>query len=194
MYTDDYIEYWGDVHQRHDLYRVYGVRFDTFLVYPQRIMAQRKSLRPIPVSWPPGETLNTPPARRKKTSRLRAWVAAAIVIIAAMITTTANADDWTARDTQWQAAYLTLHAIDWGQTRDIANKCSSTPYYERNPALGSCPSRSVVDFWFVTTAISHTAIMRMLSPKKRRAWQKTTITTQFAMTANNYHIGLQVAF
>ena len=39
MYSDAYIEYWGELFVSRDLYRQHGVRFDTFLMAPREILA-----------------------------------------------------------------------------------------------------------------------------------------------------------
>jgi len=119
------------------------------------------------------------------------YFAAALLLLA---TVPASADDWRSEDTYREAAYLTLHAIDWGQTLDIADKCGHTDYHEHNPILGECPSRSRVNAYFATSAILHYAVSQSLPPKYRKTWQHVTIGVEVGAVANNISIGLNVGF
>ncbi|HJW81991.1 MAG TPA: hypothetical protein VJ396_07080 [Acidiferrobacterales bacterium] len=115
-----------------------------------------------------------------------------LAAFATMLSAPATAGDWTKEDTAWQAAYLTLHVVDWGQTRDIS--AQPERYYEKNSILGEHPSRKRVDSYFVGAAILHTGIAYALPPKWRRLWQCVAIGSSAGAVANNVNIGLQVNF
>jgi hypothetical protein len=54
------------------------------------------------------------------------------------------ADPWSRQDIALEGAYIVLHVVDWGQTRDIASQPDK--YHESfNPFLGEHPSREKVD-------------------------------------------------
>lgn len=207
MYTDAQIEYYADYHVAHDLYRTYGIRFDTFMCDPQSIIEQQENLRPIPVAWPPGNRFRPPQA--EITTPRRAWpLIASLIIVALMVITTsvANASgwnrpdtvrlasDWSRADTVRQTSYLTLHAIDWGQTRNIAARCETTKLHETNPLLGKCPGMGEVNVYFVGTAIAHTLTAMILPRKIRERMQLGTMVMQLGYTTNNVRLGLQVQF
>ena len=104
------------------------------------------------------------------------------------------ANAWSKKDTYWEVAYLTTHLADWGQTLDIASKCSSGEYYETNPVMGKCPSAQTVNAYFVGTALLHYGVAHMLKPKYRRMFQAGTIGMELSYIANNASIGLNVNF
>jgi len=101
-----------------------------------------------------------------------------------------SAQEWTTEDTQWEAGYLALHLIDWGQTLDIAE---NSQYTELNPLIGSNPSRGDVNRYFAVTAIGHYLISRYLG-ENRRLWQQTTMFIEFNVVARNASIGVNINF
>ena len=54
-----------------------------------------------------------------------------------LVSFSSQADEWTESDIKYEAAYLALHTVDWGQTRNIAKNPSR--YSEVNPVLGKHP-------------------------------------------------------
>ena len=113
---------------------------------------------------------------------------AALAITLLLLATPAHAE-WRAQDTQRQAAYLTLHAIDWRQTRTIADEdyCD-----EVNPALGNCPDRSSVDQYFIATAMLHTMVSYALPPRYRASFQYLTIGVQAGAVSHNARVGVRI--
>ena len=84
-------------------------------------------------------------------------------LLAALLLTAGTAqaaDPWTRQDVALQATYATLHVLDWGQTRYIADH--PREHYERNPILGRHPSRGRVDAYFATTLALHTLVTHLL--------------------------------
>ncbi|MDH5301144.1 MAG: hypothetical protein OEW58_07265 [Gammaproteobacteria bacterium] len=119
----------------------------------------------------------------------------AALSILLMMTTPVHAENWSNHDTAWEATYMAVHLADWGQTRDIAAHCNGDlNYYEKNPLLGSCPSTTTVDVYFLTTGVLHYKIAQTLSPRYRRMFQVGTLALQINSINNNKKIGLKISF
>lgn len=99
--------------------------------------------------------------------------------------------DWTSADTARQAAFTAFAAIDWAQTRYIAQHGE---FYETNPALGRHPSTSRVDAYFAATIAGHAAISYVLPPAWRHGWQYVWIGIEFDKTYHNHSIGIHLSF
>jgi len=97
-------------------------------------------------------------------------------------------------DSLWEASYLLTHLADWGQTRDIALQCGGGGYYEMNPIIGSCPSLTRVDTYFIATALLHMGVSRVLPQKYRRFFQGSTMAMELGYITNNASIGLKIKF
>lgn len=123
--------------------------------------------------------------------RLRAALCA-ILALFGLAAGPVSASDWTDKDTAWQAAYLILHAADWGQTLYIAKHPNE--YWEVNPLLGEHPSVRRVNTYMATSAIVHTAIAYTLPPVWRRRWQAVTVGIKAGVVGYNYSIGLKMDF
>lgn len=117
-----------------------------------------------------------------------------IAVALLLLTPISQASDWSEADTRREVAYQALLTIDWRQTLDIADKCGHTTYYEQNPILGKCPSKSEVTAYFAAGALVHYGISRALPPKHRKWWQNVTLTLQAGTVAHNASIGLDVRF
>ena len=113
------------------------------------------------------------------------------MMIALLLPVSAQADSWDAADIQREATYQVLAAVDWGQTRDIANHPG---YHEQNAILGLHPSTSKINTYFATTALLHAGIAYMLPPKWRTPFEYITIGIEVGAVANNASIGLRVKF
>lgn len=110
----------------------------------------------------------------------------------AMSNTAIAHDEWTTSDTKRQAVYLTLHTIDWAQTRYIAK--NPDKWRELNPLIGEHPSVGRVDGYFATGALLHTGIAYVLPEKWRKGFQYVTIGIEAGITARNYHLGIKTSF
>ena len=104
----------------------------------------------------------------------------------------AFADDWSSTDTKREAVYLTLHSMDWMQTRYIAKNPSE--YSELNSILGEHPSVGKVNNYFVATALLHVGAAYILPSEYRKAFQYLTIGMEFGVVAHNYQIGINLDF
>lgn len=121
---------------------------------------------------------------------MKRWLLALMIALAPMPLWAA--EDWSKTDIAFEAAYLTLHVVDWGQTLDIVNRHET--YHERNPILGKHPTREQVNTYFALTALAHIAIAHWLDTPYRNYFQIATIALEVAVIDNNYAIGLRMAF
>jgi hypothetical protein len=99
---------------------------------------------------------------------------------------------WNKEEKALEAAYLTLHVIDWGQTRYVAKHPEE--YRERNPILGQHPSTEQVDTYFIATALLHPLVTHYLPRPYRRWWQAISITMGGACVINNASVGVKWEF
>lgn len=114
------------------------------------------------------------------------------IFLIAVFSGTVSASDWKEADTDRQIAYLLLHAVDWGQTRNIAR--NPHEYYEFNPLLGEHPSVKRVDSYMLASALTHTAISYVLPPKWREAFQQVTLSVKSGLVDHNFSIGLRIDY
>lgn len=138
-----------------------------------------------------------------------------LLAILCLFSTPAFSQEWTTRDTAYEAAYLTLLAADWAQTLKIVESQQQSPfvnssnargnihttssyeapvYQEMNPLLGRTPSRGRVNTTIALTAIGHVAVARMLSPKYRRIFQALSIGVESYAVGRNYKMGIRIKF
>ena len=103
-----------------------------------------------------------------------------------------SASDWKEADTERQLAYLILHAVDWGQTRNIAK--NPDEFYEFNPLLGTHPSVKRVDSYMLVSALTHTAISYFLPRDWRHAFQHITLSVKSGLVDHNFSIGLRIDY
>lgn len=95
-------------------------------------------------------------------------------------------------DGERELAYLLLHGLDWGQTRDIASKPNR--FTETNAFLGEHPSDSDVNRYFALTGLGHYALSRMLPSDWARVFQNVTAGLENGVTNRNAMLGVQVKF
>lgn len=117
----------------------------------------------------------------------------------------AQAEDknaWTATDTALQATYTVLHVMDWSQTLHIArNHVHCYPNgtgiacaldYEDNSLLGEHPSIGLVNSYFASTLVLHTAVSYILPKPYRTIWQAITIGIEYGTVQHNRRTGIGV--
>uniref|UniRef100_A0A6M3L9F7 Uncharacterized protein n=1 Tax=viral metagenome TaxID=1070528 RepID=A0A6M3L9F7_9ZZZZ len=92
------------------------------------------------------------------------------------------------REIAWQA----VHAIDYGQTLEIARQPNK--YHELNPIMGKHPSVGTVNTYMIASAVLHPVISYLLPSKYRATWQYISIIVSSGCVINNYHIGLGVRY
>ena len=104
--------------------------------------------------------------------------------------------DWWERNKEWvvgQGIFLTLLAIDWGQTRYIAKL--GLP--ELNPILGKKPSLRKINAYFITVAILHTYLSWEGWKYNKRQWRwfiGISIGIELNQTFNNWAGGIEIYF
>ena len=99
-------------------------------------------------------------------------------------------DPWTKTDKILEGTYLTLHAMDWLQTRNA----DWDRFHEHNPILGRAPSTGTTDLYFLGTGILHPVVTHFLPQKWRKYWQSITIGMEVVAVGNNFHIGMGFGF
>jgi len=115
-----------------------------------------------------------------------------LLILLLLISTSAKSDDWSSSDTYREAAYLTLHAADWLQTRQIARGVGDR--YETNVILGDHPSIEKVDTYFALTALAHVGIAYMMPSDLRSYFQYFTIIVESDYVTHNLNAGIKIKF
>lgn len=100
-----------------------------------------------------------------------------------------------------EAAYLTLHVIDWAQTLEVARlardpeSCQRNTEYEEcwehNPLLGSQPSSGEVNRYFVATGLLHIAVANLLPDGYAEPFQWVTIGIEVGAITNNASMGVR---
>jgi hypothetical protein len=84
---------------------------------------------------------------------------------------------------------MTIHAVDWAQTRQIAQHPEQ--FKEMNPILGSHPSVQSVDIYMGSALIIHPVISSVLPSHYREAWQYISIGVSGGAVINNVNIGVR---
>jgi hypothetical protein len=110
----------------------------------------------------------------------------------ALMPLTVWAGDWSQADITFEATYLTLHVVDWGQTLNIVERHEK--YHEVNPILGRHPSRDRVNTYFALAAVAHVALANWLDAPARTYFQIGSIALEASVIGHNYQIGLHTSF
>lgn len=103
-----------------------------------------------------------------------------------------HAAEWTPADTKREIAVTIVRALDWGQTRYIAQHPDK--FYERNPILGRHPSVNAVDTYFAVTTSIHWFMAKKLNSKNRKRFQYVFLVFGALNVANNYRVGVRIGF
>ena len=106
----------------------------------------------------------------------------------------AFADEWSDADTKREAVYLSIHTIDWLQTRTIAKENWPDGRFERNQILGKHPSVQTLDIHYAITSFGHYYIATLLPTEWRKAWQYIAIGDAGSAIINNYSLGVRIKF
>lgn len=111
----------------------------------------------------------------------------------------AQAEEWKPHQVALGAIAMTMHMIDWGQTRHIA--ATNDPdyrgyrYVEKGPiarhVIGEIPSRSRVDAYFLLTGALLFGAAHFL-PEYRTAILSAWAAERFMVVLSNHEIGLRV--
>ena len=110
---------------------------------------------------------------------------------------------WSTTEIVQEVVWQGLHVVDWGQTRDIAQRPNE--YYEKNTWLREHPSVDEVNQYMIITALLHLGISWALpnnlefkvfdySFNPRTIWQCITIVGTGSTVSHNHNIGLKINF
>jgi hypothetical protein len=110
-----------------------------------------------------------------------------IAVIVLLLTGCTFGENWTRGDTYREVAWGAIHAVDWAQTRQIAQ---NPEYHETNPILGSHPSVGSVDLYMASALVIHPVISAVLPKPYRDVWQYLSIGVSGACVINNVSIGV----
>ena len=114
--------------------------------------------------------------------------------LAALLAVTINAqaaDDWSTTDKALAASAMTAYALDWAQTRDIANH---PDLYETNPLLGRHPSNGKINIHFIGTGLITLGIAHVLPSTYRKLFLTGVVVVEARFISHNAHLGLKVRF
>ena len=100
-------------------------------------------------------------------------------------------DEWTKEDKVLQGINLTLHTIDWLQTKEIAR---NDEYKEENPWLGEYPTVHEVDRYMLTAGIAKVLITHILPQEYRKYMLMFWIGSTSMAVIHNYSIGIRIRF
>ncbi len=101
--------------------------------------------------------------------------------------------DWTEEQRRWYMAANIVTLADWATTRDMTRRYNEG-YRELNPILGSRPSTSRLDLYFVTVLIGHYFVTDYFKGRDREIYLYTITAVEGAAVANNLNIGLRLRF
>ena len=110
-------------------------------------------------------------------------------------------NQWTTMDTLLEVSWQIVHAMDWGQTLEIARHPQQ--WYERNPVLGRHPSVGQVHAYMSAWAVLHPVVSVLLPTQAellgmtlhpRQLWQMVTLTVSTTAVVSNVHLGVHVKF
>jgi len=106
--------------------------------------------------------------------------------------------EWPSKNAYLEAAYQTLNAVDWGQTRYIAQHPEAFHEIDSAWATGEHPSVETTDRYMVASAVIHYGITRALLyfelPSWCTAFQVISVGDKLRVTFGNAAIGIKVSF
>ena len=131
--------------------------------------------------------MKTPMSRR-----LRTLVAGVLLALSLPLSYASDKERaWDTVDIALAATSLTLHVVDWGQTRYIAR--NTDLFTETNRVLGMHPSTFEVDRYFLVYGALVAAAAHAF-PEYRRVILAVHIGMHGQATASNFRIGIKMSF
>jgi hypothetical protein len=116
-----------------------------------------------------------------------------IIILLILLPIYASAfDKWSNKDYLLEGIFLTLHAIDYGQTLNLASHPDK--WSEGNPILGKHPSKGSVHIFMLSTAIIHIGAIHVLPKQYRPYIQCGSIAIKGFIVGHNFNLGVGVKF
>jgi hypothetical protein len=121
----------------------------------------------------------------------------AISAILVLFSFSAQAEPWAETQQGLAATYLTMHAADWAQTRNLARSDSGgrhgKGYEEKNPILGRKPSSGKTDAYFILTPLVGYFVLDAL-PQYRTGILAVANVLEVGVVAHNFTIGVKAKF
>ena len=117
-----------------------------------------------------------------------------IVIFCLLLAGQARADEWTSKDTAWEATYLVVLAADWSQTLYIASHPEKFHEVDAARFIGLHPSRWDVNTYFLLSGLVHVVTVKLLPQPYRRYFQYISIGYEANTIYKNYQVGIGFAF
>lgn len=99
-------------------------------------------------------------------------------------------DKWDTADKTLATVAVLAAVVDWRQTRVIA--ANPDKYEEKNPVMGSHPSKAKVDLIFGLQVAANLAIAHVLPSNYRKMWLGAGIALSVYCIANNVGIGVGI--
>lgn len=99
-------------------------------------------------------------------------------------------EPWTNQQVKLAWVWGGLQAVDWRQTREIADHPDR--YHENNPWLDEHPSRREVDRHFIATTILHLGAVHILPSRWRAPFQWVAIAYEADKVYSNYQLGVRI--
>jgi len=109
----------------------------------------------------------------------------------------AHADEWSGKDTAWEATCLVLMMADWAQTSNMVHRgflLDGKEVNEINPILGRRPDSQKVDLYFASAILTHVGMSYLLPNPYRRYFQMGTVGLELFIIGNNYGIGMKMSW
>lgn len=88
--------------------------------------------------------------------------------------------NWSKRDTAFEAVSTVLLTADWFQTQAITERC-----IEANPIIGRCGDRVNPNVYFPLVIVTSMVVTRLLNPDLRTPFQAGLIGVQAATVWDN---------
>ena len=111
----------------------------------------------------------------------------------AILDKNSNWESWTDQDTISSLTYVSLFAIDWLQTRTLAQNNWDDGYHEAYPFLGIAPSVSSIDTYSLAAIGLNTVKARLLPNPYRRIWQTHLIISEGETITKSHSIGVRIS-
>ena len=116
----------------------------------------------------------------------------ALLLIIAVLPSSARASDWSKGDTFRELAFAALIVVDWGQTLNIADHPER--FREYNPILDSHPSQTRVNLYMPAAILLHAVVSYLLPRTCREGWQYVTIGLEAGVITSNFNAGIGIRF
>ena len=115
-----------------------------------------------------------------------------ILILISSVYVRAETRNWTSEEKAWGATTGALLLGDWATTRNMTHRYNEG-YYERNPLMGSRPTASTVNLYFLAMTPAVFFAADYFGDYRKEILQATS-ALELIMIGNNLRIGLHFQF